>query len=241
MRRRTKWAALTGALLLTGSLASLASCAFDNGEPSDDEMRRYGSSSQARSNRADAERALRDRVAAFTKGTDLDLTLLRLQWSCGGGQRPELFDAQQDPYAFNCSMQAYAYYGTDTPVPTVLRKIDAAALGEWGTAPGGDGTVERALDYYRLKGVQGGVELGSPRLADPTVEVSWDDSLRGTTIQEPVMYCPDPPPPEDSGRCVNEPAGTTVAQLRERHDTVFQVHFRPESYFQVSWETHEKN
>ncbi|MFI1825180.1 hypothetical protein ACH41E_01830 [Streptomyces sp. NPDC020412] len=136
MRRRTKWAALTGALLLTGTLAS---CAFDNGEL------------------------------------------------------------------------------------------------------GGDDTVERALDYYRLKGVQDGVRLGPPQLSDPTTVVSWDDPLSGSTVLEPVVHCPEPPLPEGGGRCVNEPAGTTVAQLRERHATVFQVHFRSESYFQVSWETHEKN
>ncbi|MEU5977943.1 hypothetical protein [Streptomyces sp. NPDC047315] len=238
MRRRTKWAALAGVLLLTGSLAS---CALDNGELSSDEMRRYGSSPQAGSNRADAERALRERVAAFTKGTDLKPALLHLQWSCGGGQRPELFDAQEDPYAFNCSMQAYAYYGTDTPVPTVLRKIDAAALGAWGTALGGDDSVKRALDYYRLKGVLNGVKLGPPTLSEPSTVVSWDDPLSGSTVQDPHMYCPEQRLSNDSGRCVVEPAGTTAAQVRERHDTVFQVEFRRESYFQISWEKHEKN
>ncbi|MGW5676080.1 hypothetical protein ACWEV4_13530 [Streptomyces sp. NPDC003860] len=106
---------------------------------------------------------------------------------------------------------------------------------------GSDDTVERALDYYRLKGVQDGVKLGPPQLSDPTTVVSWDDPLSGSTVLEPVVHCPEPPLPEGGGRCVNEPAGTTVAQLRERHATVFQVHFRSESYFQVSWETHEKN
>ncbi|KUM67732.1 hypothetical protein AQI70_35330 [Streptomyces curacoi] len=225
-------------LALAGLLGSGCSAAP---RPDAEERHRLVTSAAARQQRAQAEEAIRERVAAFAARPSLEPVFLWFSDYCTGPRLPDLFDQSEDPEVVHCRMEAIAYYGAREGVTPTLKDIGRGRLGDWGGLTGagpdtgGVGGLRYALEYQRLKGRQAdGLRLSRPELNGPSFTVEWDDPWDPAWKVEEPMPCPSPAWPD--GRCLVEPAGTTVAAARARHGTVFAVHFTSEEYWTYSRE-----
>ncbi|MCX4486611.1 hypothetical protein OG890_22180 [Streptomyces anulatus] len=203
-------------------------------------VRKLAGSPEALKARQEAELASRDVIAVWAAETPLRLGLVLLEDVCVGGSATELFlPTGSDRYKIKYMMSVAAYFGADP-----RRMADTID----GVLSAGDRTGLRVpfnhefhyartvVEYYRGKtGDPQGPGTGEPtRLSRGTIlTFSWDQVRSGNTgqlIEEPGPCSPHEPPVR---RCLNEPASTSVADLRREHGMVFRITMPVRNYFTV--------
>ncbi|MFJ3579542.1 hypothetical protein [Streptomyces rubiginosohelvolus] len=215
----------------------LAACGRATSEKT---VRKLAGSPEALKARQEAELAGRDIIAAWDAETPLTLGLVTLEDVCVGGSAQEwLFPTGADKYKIKCTMSVSAYFGADP-----RRMADTID----GVLSAGDRTgppipfnhefhyARTVVDYYR--GKTGNSE--GPRTWEPmqlshgmTLTLSWDQVRSGHTgqlIEEPRPCSPHEPPVR---RCLNEPASTSLADLRREYGMVFKITMPVKDYFTV--------
>ncbi|MFE2974103.1 hypothetical protein [Streptomyces sp. NPDC059258] len=215
----------------------LAACGRATSEKT---VRKLAGSPEALKARQEAELASRDIIAAWDAETPLTLGLVTLEDVCVGGSAQEwLFPTGADKYKIKCTMSVAAYFGADP-----RRMADTID----GVLSAGDRTgppipfnhefhyARTVVDYYRGKtGNSEGPRTWEPMQLshDMTLTLSWDQVRSGHTgqlIEEPRPCSPHEPPVR---RCLNEPASTSVADLRREYGMVFKITMPVKDYLTV--------
>ncbi|MFD8118467.1 hypothetical protein [Streptomyces microflavus] len=215
----------------------LAACGRATSEKA---VRKLAGSPEALKARQEAELASRDVIAVWEAETPLTLGLVVLEDVCVSGSATELFlPTSSDRYKIKCMMSVAAYFGADP-----RRMADTID----GVLSAGDRTGPRIpfnhefhyahtiINYYRGKaGEPQGPGTGEPThlSGGTTLTLSWDQLRSGNTgqlIEEPRPCSPHEPPVR---RCLNEPASTSVADLRHEYGMVFKITMPVKNYFTV--------
>ncbi|MGW1871587.1 hypothetical protein ACWCPS_39510 [Streptomyces mauvecolor] len=234
---------------VTGALGvllvfALSACSAENRATSPQEVRKLAGSPQAQQNRKKVEGQLRATVNAYAKDTPLTLSLVAIDDICAGGKARELlFQDGDDEYKIRCHLQVTALYGADPHrIGDVLDGILAGGdraqkhPNPLNTIPFHHGPDRRSslVDYYR--GV--GPNPNSPSTLEPAdlyagqQHLSWDTlrSSQKTLVTDDVCLGDDPP----TVRCLREPAGRTVQDIRQQYGMVFKLEISPVDYYIVS-------
>ncbi len=215
----------------------LAACGRATSEKT---VRKLAGSPEALKARQEVELASRDVIAVWDAETPLTLGLVVLEDVCVGGSAKELFlPTGSDRYKIKCTMSVAAYFGADP-----RRMADTID----GVLSAGDRTgppipfdhefhyARAVVDYYRGKaGDPQGPGTGEPThlSGGTTLTLSWDQVRSGNTgqlIEEPRPCSPHDPPVR---RCLNEPASTSVADLRREYGMVFKITMPVKNYFTI--------
>ncbi|MDF9801488.1 membrane protein implicated in regulation of membrane protease activity [Streptomyces sp. HB372] len=215
----------------------LAACGRATSEKT---VRKLAGSPESLKARQEVELANRDVIAVWDAETPLTLGLVVLEDVCVGGSAKELFfPTGSDRYKIKCTMSVAAYFGADP-----RRMADTID----GVLSAGDRTgppipfdhefhyARTVVDYYRGKtgNPQGpGTREPTELFGGTTLTLSWDQVRSGNTgevIEEPRPCSPHDPPVR---RCLNEPASTSVADLRREYGMVFKITMPVTNYFTV--------
>ncbi|MFI8347236.1 hypothetical protein [Streptomyces sp. NPDC085596] len=225
--RRSAWGALAAVVVM-----ALSACSADRAT-SPEEVRRLAGSAKAAEARRGAEDQLRAAVREYVDHTSLDLGLVVLRDTCSGGAAKQWLESNgDDTYKINCYMSITAYFGAEPKrVASVLDEVLDA-----GERPGSHIPFTRAgygalRDYYRHPGAGGQTEPA--RMDAGAYSLSWDTLFHDRppmTVEEPETCFADDPPVR---RCVREPEAASVAGIRKRHGTVFQLSLSVPQYFKV--------
>lgn len=226
------------ALVCGGALPAVSACGQD-GATSPETVRELAGGPQATGARERTEQRTREAIAYWDAHTALTRGLVTVDDSCQGGRAKELFFADgDDRYKIRCTLSVTAYFGADPHhVPGTIDGILTAGDKDGSPVPFDHdfSYATKVVDYYRGRtGDPQGPGTGEPYelFSAPTLTLDWDQVRqpgRRQLIEEPKPCSPTDPPPVE--RCLREPAGTRVADLRHRYGMVFKVTFSPDEYF----------
>ncbi|MCT9092574.1 hypothetical protein N4G70_27425 [Streptomyces sp. ASQP_92] len=223
---------------------ALSACSAEDRATPPHEVRELAGSPQAQQYRKKLEDQLRATVNAYAKDTPLTLSLLTINDVCAGGKARKLFFQDgDDRYKIRCDMRATAYFGAGPHrigdvLDGILAGCDRAQKtpDPLDTIPFRHGPDGRSslVDYYR--GV--GPNPNSPSTLEPSYlyadrqRLTWDTlrSSRKTLVADTVCRDDDPP----VVRCLREPAGRTVDDIRKQHGMVFKLEISNIDYYIVS-------